>query len=65
MRQCAAMSLERTSIVASAAPGELLVSSTVKDLTAGSGRAFQDAGQHEVKGIPETWRLFRGLNAAT
>ena len=50
-------------VVASAAPRELLVSSTVKDLTAGSGLAFEDAGQHELKGIAEPWRLFRLLNA--
>jgi class 3 adenylate cyclase len=52
-------------VAASAAPRELLVSSTVKDLTAGSGLAFEDAGQHELKGIPERWRLFRVLNVAT
>jgi class 3 adenylate cyclase len=52
-------------VAASAAPGELLVSSTVKDLTAGSGLAFEDAGQHELKGIPDRWRLFRVLNLAT
>jgi class 3 adenylate cyclase len=52
-------------VAASAAPRELLVSSTVKDLTAGSGLAFEDAGQHELKGIPEAWQLFRVLSAAT
>jgi pimeloyl-ACP methyl ester carboxylesterase len=52
-------------VASSAAPRELLVSSTVKDLTAGSGLVFEDAGQHELKGIPEAWRLFRVLNAAT
>jgi len=30
----------------------------VKDLVAGSGLVFEDAGQHELKGIPERWRLF-------
>jgi hypothetical protein len=34
------------------------VSSTVKDLVAGSGRAFQDRGAHELKGIPGEWRLY-------
>jgi hypothetical protein len=34
------------------------VSSTVKDLTAGSGLTFEDAGTHESKGIPGEWRLF-------
>ena len=52
-------------VAASAAPRELLVTSTVKDLTAGSGLEFEDAGQHELKGIPETWHLFRVVNAAT
>ena len=51
-------------IAASAAPGELRVSSTVKDLTAGSGLAFADAGRHELKGVPDTWRLFRVLGQA-
>jgi hypothetical protein len=34
------------------------VSSTVKDLVAGSGLAFQDRGTHELKGLPGEWRLF-------
>ena len=41
-----------------AAPGEVLVSSTVKDLVAGSGLRFEDRGEHQLKGIPEAWRLF-------
>ena len=51
-------------VAALAAPRELLVSSTVKDLTAGSGLEFEDARQHELKGIPETWRLFRVVDVA-
>jgi class 3 adenylate cyclase len=51
-------------VAASAAPRELLVSSTVKDLTAGSGLEFDDAGRRELKGIPDTWHLFRVVNAA-
>ena len=39
-----------------AAPSEVLVSQTVKDLTAGSGLAFEDAGEHELKGVPDRWR---------
>ena len=39
-------------------PSEVLVSSTVKDLVAGSGIAFQDRGEHQLKGVPGTWRLF-------
>jgi class 3 adenylate cyclase len=45
-------------IAATARPGEVLVSSTVKDLVAGSGLAFQDRGEHELKGIPGDWRLY-------
>jgi pimeloyl-ACP methyl ester carboxylesterase len=41
-----------------AAPGQILVSGTVKDLVAGSGLAFADAGAHQLKGIPGEWRLF-------
>jgi class 3 adenylate cyclase/pimeloyl-ACP methyl ester carboxylesterase len=41
-----------------AAPGEVLVSSTVKDLVAGSGLEFDDRGARELKGIPGEWRLY-------
>jgi hypothetical protein len=34
------------------------VSSTVKDLVAGSGLRFEDRGEHQLKGVPEAWRLF-------
>jgi class 3 adenylate cyclase len=36
----------------------VLVSQTVRDLVAGSGIEFDDRGEHELKGVPETWRLF-------
>jgi class 3 adenylate cyclase len=42
-----------------AQPGEVLVSSTVKDLVAGSGLVFEDRGRHELKGVPGEWRLYR------
>jgi pimeloyl-ACP methyl ester carboxylesterase/class 3 adenylate cyclase len=42
-----------------AGPSEVLVSQTVKDLTAGSGLVFEDAGEHELKGVPNSWRLYR------
>jgi class 3 adenylate cyclase len=42
-----------------AGPSEVLVSQTVKDLVAGSGLTFEDAGEHELKGVPERWRLYR------
>lgn len=45
-------------IAATAGPSELLVSSTVKDLVAGSGIAFDDRGSHALRGIPGEWRLF-------
>jgi class 3 adenylate cyclase len=41
-----------------AGPGEILVSSTVKDLVAGSGLRFEDRGEHQLKGIPEARRVF-------
>jgi class 3 adenylate cyclase len=41
-----------------AGPGEVLVSSTVKDLVAGSGIAFRERGTAELKGVPGEWRLF-------
>ena len=45
-------------VAAHAQPGEVLVSQTVKDLVAGSGLAFQERGEHELKGIPGDWRLY-------
>ena len=45
-------------VTAVAAPGEVLVSSTVKDLVAGSGVEFRDRGMHDFKGVPGAWRLF-------
>ena len=42
-----------------AGPSEVLVSQTVKDLVAGSGLTFDDAGEHELKGVPDRWRLYR------
>ncbi len=41
-----------------AAPGDVLVSGTVKDLVVGSGINFSDRGEHELKGVPGTWKLF-------
>lgn len=45
-------------IVSLAEPGEVLVSSTVKDLVAGSGIRFADRGVRQLKGVPDEWRLF-------
>ena len=43
---------------ASAGPGEVLVSGTVKDLVVGSGIPFDDRGERELKGVPGVWRLW-------
>jgi len=42
-----------------AGPSEVLSSQTVRDLTAGSGIVFEDAGEHELKGVPDRWHLYR------
>ncbi|MGB7805697.1 MAG: adenylate/guanylate cyclase domain-containing protein [Actinomycetota bacterium] len=44
---------------AAAGPSQVLVSQTVKDLVAGSGLGFVDAGEHQLKGVPDRWRLYR------
>ena len=44
-----------------AGPSEVLVSQTVKDLVAGSGLAFEDRGEHLLKGAPGTWRVFAAI----
>jgi class 3 adenylate cyclase/alpha-beta hydrolase superfamily lysophospholipase len=49
---------------AKAGAGEVLVSQTVKDLVAGSGLAFEDRGEHELKGVPGAWRLYSVGSAA-
>jgi pimeloyl-ACP methyl ester carboxylesterase len=46
-------------VAALAARDEVLVSQTVKDLVAGSGLMFDDAGEHDLKGVPDRWRLYR------
>jgi class 3 adenylate cyclase len=45
-------------VSALAGPGEVLVSRTVTDLVAGSGIDFEDRGEHELKGVPGTWRVY-------
>lgn len=50
-------------VAAMAGPSEVLVSSTVRDLTAGSGLVFDEAGEHELKGVPDRWRLYRVVPA--
>jgi len=45
-------------ISALAGPGQVLVSSTVRDLVVGSGIEFDDRGEHELRGVPGTWRVY-------
>jgi class 3 adenylate cyclase len=45
-------------VAGTAGPGQVLVSQTVRDLVAGSGIEFEDRGEHKLKGVSETWRLF-------
>jgi class 3 adenylate cyclase len=45
-------------VMSCAAPGEVLASSTVKDLVVGSGLRFADRGLHALKGVPDKWRLY-------
>ena len=51
-------------IAALAGPGEVVVSSTVRDLVAGSGITFADHGTHELKGVPGDWRVYRVIDEA-
>jgi class 3 adenylate cyclase len=46
-------------VATKAGASQVLVSQTVKDLVAGSGLRFEDAGEHELKGVPDRWHLFR------
>jgi class 3 adenylate cyclase len=51
-------------IASLAGPSEVLASQTVRDLTAGSGIVFEDAGNHELKGVPDPWHLYRAVSPA-
>jgi class 3 adenylate cyclase len=51
-------------VSALAGAGEVLVSGTVKDLVVGSGLEFADRGEHELKGVPGSWRLYEAAGAA-
>jgi hypothetical protein len=48
-----------------AGPNEILVTQTVVDLVVGSGLQFSERGEHELKGVPGAWRLFRVLDQLT
>ena len=52
-------------VAALAGPGETLVTDTVRDLVSGSGIEFDDAGRHELKGIPGVWSLHRTVTVPT
>ena len=54
--------IKATRIMALAQPDEVLVSRTVRDLTAGSGLSFDDRGEHVLKGIPDRWQVFRAAS---
>ena len=45
-------------VCALAAPSEVLVTRTVRDLVAGSGIRFEERGEHELKGVPDRWALY-------
>jgi class 3 adenylate cyclase len=45
-------------VTSEAGASQVMVSQTVKDLVAGSGLRFDDAGEHELKGVPDRWRLY-------
>jgi class 3 adenylate cyclase len=45
-------------LAALAEPGQVLATGTVKDLVAGSGLTFEDAGEHELRSVPDRWRLY-------
>ena len=45
-------------VLSKAGPGEVVVSAPVPMLVVGSGLEFEDRGEHELKGLPGTWRLF-------
>ena len=45
-------------VMSCAAPGEIRVSRTIKDLVAGSGLRFEDRGHHTLRGVPDEWQLF-------
>ncbi len=45
-------------IQSTAKPSDIMISSTVKDLGVGSGHKMDDRGEHQLKGVPDPWRLF-------
>jgi class 3 adenylate cyclase len=63
--KCAGLTVSIGARVASnAEPSEVLVSRTVKDLVAGSGLSFEDRGEHDLKGVPDRWRLYPAMSVS-
>jgi DNA-binding NarL/FixJ family response regulator len=52
-------------VLGSARPGDVVTSSTVRDLVAGSGIGFDDRGEQELKGVPDRWHLYAVVDAGT
>ena len=52
-------------VAALADASDVLISQTVKDLVAGSGLRYEDAGEHELKGVPDRWHLYRVVEEST
>ena len=48
-------------VAANSGASDFLVSQTARDLVADSGLTFEDAGEHELKGVPDRWHLYRVL----
>jgi class 3 adenylate cyclase len=57
-KSAASLSTSVLVFAALAQPGEVLVSTTVRDLVAGSGLQFEERGTHTLKGVPGTWPLY-------
>ena len=51
-------------VAALAGTDEILVTSTVKELVVGSGLAFLDRGLHDLKGVPDQWRLYSTVSSS-
>lgn len=49
-------------VAAIAEPGEVLVTRTVRDVVVGSGIAFEERGDHELKGVPDSWALYAAVD---
>lgn len=50
-------------VMSPAGPGDILVSSTVRELAVGSGIHFEDRSEHELRGVPDLWSVYRAKPA--